>query len=136
MRHFYKPMISVPNIPLMTEIMRRREELFSGGAAVASVLPPDASRMALGIMQVTNGSALLDTKLLWLEHEKKVPILAGEEKTSHYVSVLNGQVMCLIDDECPAFNAGEVWWCDPKLDGILLNKSGDDAVLLYVSVRE
>ena len=118
----------------MTEIMRRREELFNG-AGLCKKLPPDAKKMALAIMQVVNGAGLEDSELHWLEHESKLPIVADQGRIDHYIATLSGQVMCLVDDECPAFNVGEVWWCDPKHDAIVLNKSGDDAVLLYAAIR-
>ncbi len=118
----------------MTEIMRKREELFDDGGT-AKILPVDAKRMALGIMQVCNGSGLVDASIHWIDHEKKLPVPSNGGEVGHYIAVLSGQVMCLVDDECPAFNTGEVWWCDPKHDAILLNKSGDDAVLLFASIR-
>jgi hypothetical protein len=133
MKHFYKLPINMPNIPLMTEIMRNRAELFDNHGLSVKV-PEDGKRMALGILQMTNGSALLEIPILqWLPHGSKY--VWHEADGNHYIIMLNGQVMCMVDDECPPMNTAEVWWVDGKNDAIFINKSGDDAVLLHVFVK-
>ncbi len=131
MRHFYRVLQSQPNLPLMTEIMRRQDELFATGG-LAKEVPVDARKMALAVMQVTNGTALIATALMRLEHDSKVPLPKPE--FAHYLAVLQGQVICMIGEEAPAMNTGEVWWLKPE-EAIVINKSGDDAILLYVVVK-
>lgn len=133
MKHFYKLMSGPSNAPLMTEVMRKRAELFDDKGD-GKTLPLDAKRMALGIMQVVNATGLDKAELAWLNHDGK-SLYPANGSGAHYIAVLSGQVMCLADDECPALNAGEVWWVDAKDDAIILNKSGDDAVVLRVSLK-
>ncbi len=131
MRHFYKLPVNMPNIPLMTEIMRTRAELFDE-TGKSTGLPEDAKRIGLGILQMTNGRELHGAWLQWVAHDSKHTWDGGT--IDRYIVVLNGQVMTMIDDECPAMNVSEVWWVDGKYSGILINKSGDDAVVLHVFV--
>ncbi len=116
----------------MTEIMRRQNELFAEGPA-AKTVPLDAKRVALGVMQITNGTALLKCDLVRIDHDMKFVISKSEDQ--NYIAVLSGQVMCLAGEECPAMNPGEVYWVNSADDAILLNKSGDDAVVLCVTVK-
>ncbi len=132
MRNFYKLPVNLPNVPLMTEIMRRRDELFSGSDK-AAVIPDDAKRMALGILQITNGSAVALPSLQWMIHDSKD--VWPPNPDNHYLVILSGQIMCMVNDECPAMNASEAWWVDNKSEAILINKSGDDAILLHVFVK-
>ena len=132
MRHVWKTPIGAQNPPLMTEIMRKRAELFDKDG-VGTALPPDAKKIAIGIMQLTNSVALLTANLIWIDHDKRVS-LPEDETGSRFIATLSGQVMCLVDDECPAMNGGEIWWVD-KSAIVLVNKSGDDAVLLLVSLK-
>ena len=133
MRHFFKLTQGQSNIPLMAEIMRCQEELFDGDG-IGKRLPADAKRMAIAIMQLTNGIGLEVATINRLSHDKKFQMRVGNG-ADRYVSVLSGQVHCLVDNEMPTLNAGEIWWVDPKAEAILNNKSGDDAILLHVSVR-
>ena len=128
MRAFWRVLQGQFNIPLMAEIMRNQEAVFAEGA----LLPNDARKMALGIMQVSNGLALVDATLHRIEHNAKkvLPVAIGQR----YISVLSGQLLCMIGEECPPFNAGEVWWLANQ-EAVLINKSGDDAVLLDVIVK-
>ena len=120
----------------MAEIMRN-QGVFAEGAQ----LPNDAKKMALGIMQVSNGLALVDAVLRRIEHNTKLVLpsasgtaLAPTVTHQRYISVLSGQLLCMIGDECPPFNAGEVWWLASG-EAVLINKSGDDAIILEVIVK-
>jgi hypothetical protein len=128
MRSFWRVLQGQFNLPLMTEIMRNQEAVFASGAP----LPHDAKKMALGIMQVNNGLELVDASLHRVEHNAKMVLVATPEQ--RYVSVLSGQLLCMIGDECPPFNAGEVWWLASE-EAVLINKSGDDAIILDVIVK-
>mgnify|MGYP001585297111 CR=1 FL=1 len=134
MRSFFKMSINIQNIPLMAEIMRRQDELFDEAGAAKS-LPADAKRMALGIMQLVNGSGLALAQIQHMKHDSKHVFEKDENVLDHYICVLAGQVMCLLGEECPAMNAGEVWWVAGTDDAILINKSGDDALVLKVVIR-
>ena len=111
----------------MAEIMRN-QGVFAEGAP----LPNDAKKMALGIMQVSNGLALVDAAVHRVEHNAKMVLAPTAEQ--RYVAVLSGQLLCMIGDECPPFNAGEVWWLANQ-EAVLINKSGDDAIFLEVIVK-
>lgn len=113
----------------MIEIMQNQDQVFAPNAR----LPDDAKKMALGIMQVTNGTALLDARLIRINHDEKLGIPPNEAAT--YLAVLAGQVICLIKDEAPAISAGEVWLLNSKEQATIVNKSGDDAVMLYVATK-
>ena len=67
MRHFYKLLQGQVNLPLMTEIMRNQAELFDENGW-SKELPVEAKRMALAIMQVTNGTALNNAMIERVEH--------------------------------------------------------------------
>ncbi len=127
MRAFWRVLQGQFNVPLMAEIMRN-QGVFAEGAP----LPNDAKKMALGIMQVSNGLALVDANLHRIEHNAKkvLPIAIGQR----YISILSGQLLCMIGDECPPFNTGEVWWLANQ-EAILINKSGDDAIVLEVITK-
>ena len=135
MRNFYKLPIGALNVPLMVEVMRNQNEIFDENGN-AKTLPPDTKKVALGVMQVTNGEALENVVLRRIGHDQKYPIpsakVAGYDD---YVAILSGQVMWLIGDECPAFNAGEVWWVNNKLDAVAVNKSGDDVVFIGIAIK-
>ncbi len=115
-------------MPLMAEIMRDQGAVFAEGAS----LPNDAKKMALGIMQVSNGLALVDATLHRIEHNAKMvlPMAIAQR----YIALLSGQLLCMIGEECPPFNTGDVWWLANQ-EAILINKSGDDAILLDVIVK-
>ena len=132
MRHFYKLLAGPTNTPLMVDIMQRQSDIFDA-EGYCKALPPDAKKLALGILQISNGTALTSVELRRIEHDHK--FLSRPTTDAHFIAVLSGQVMCLLDDECPAINAGEVWWIEPKVEAIIVNKSGDDAVWLDVTVR-
>lgn len=133
MRHFYKALVGPPDIPLVTEIMRRQAELFDE-AGVAKELPQPARMLSLGIMQITNSPGLVNSVLRRVEHDNK-DVWSAEAGVDHYIKVLSGQIMCMVGDECPALNTGEWWWLDAKEDAIVINKSGEDALLLYVTTK-
>lgn len=132
MRHFYKALVGPPDIPLVTEIMRRQDELFDEKGA-AKELPQGAKTLSLGIMQVTNSPGLIGSSLWRLPHDSKQ--VWNASPGDHFIKVLNGQIMCMVGDECPAMNTGEWWWLDSKQDAILINKSGDDALMLCVNTK-
>ncbi len=117
----------------MVDIMRMQAELFNENGEAKS-LPPDAKKMALGILQVTNGTSLTKSHLARLEHDKKMLFPKDESATDHYIAVLSGQIICLIDDEAPALNVGEIWWVDHNWDAVMVNKSGDDAIALIAGI--
>lgn len=131
MRHFYKLPINVQNAPLMIQIMQTQSQIFDD-EGVCKALLPDAKKVGLGILQITNGTALTGCELRRIEHDNKIPL--GSATGARYIVMLSGQVMCLVDDECPAINAGEAWWIEPKAEVIIVNKSGDDAVFLSLTI--
>ena len=133
MRHFYKAIVGPPDVPLITEIMRRQNELFDENG-VAKDLPESAKMLSLGIMQITNALGLVNRVLRRIDHNGK-DVWSAEEGVDHYVKVLCGQIVCMIGDEAPALNTGEWWWLDAKQDAIVINKSGEDAILLYVTTK-
>lgn len=134
MHNFYKTPISITSVPLVTRILREREALFDEHGWCMDNTPDEAKKIALGIMQVSNSPGLdKPASLQWLPHEGKY--LRAPFKADHYVVVLSGQIFCMIGEEAPALNVGEVWWVNAKQEAILINKSGDDAVLLHVTVR-
>ena len=133
MRHFYKLLAGPVNTPLMVDIMGRQTELFDENGEAKS-LPPDAKKMALGIMQLVNGTSLTKANVVRIGHDKKVFFPKDESATDHYIAPLSGQVICLINDEAPAFNAGEIWWIDHNWDAVMVNKSGDDAIVLIAGI--
>ena len=131
MRHFWRVLQGQFNVPLMVEIMRHQDELFDE-SGLAKRTPADARKMALGIMQVTNATSLLMDTVHMLKHDSKLafPVTEGVR----YISILSGQVICMIGEEAPAMNAGEVWMlCNSE--ALLINKSGDDAIVLNVVVK-
>ena len=133
MRHCYKLLAAPPNTSLMIAIMQNQEAVFDTDG-LCKALPPDAKKMAIGILQVINGVALTSIELRRIDHDHKFPI-APTTPDARFIALLSGQLMCLVGDECPALNIGEVWWIDPKVEALMVNKSGDDAILLGVTVR-
>jgi hypothetical protein len=115
----------------MVEIMRHQEELFDE-SGLAKRTPADARKMALGIMHVTNATSLLVDTVHMLKHNSKLAFPAVEGV--RYISTLSGQVLCMIGEEAPAMNAGDVWMLTNS-EALLINKSGDDAIVLNVVVK-
>lgn len=88
--------------------------------------------MAKAIMGVAEGTALLSATVHRIDHDAKMTLPAANAQ--RYIAVLSGQILCMIGDECPPFNVGEVWWLADQ-EALLINKSGDDAIILNVVVK-
>jgi hypothetical protein len=136
MRYFHHVAQNVLNPPLIASVMRNQDALFpehelatlrNGRDLEAMALVPDAKKMALGIMQMLNGTALGAIGIARCPHGAKLS-LGG----FLYVIHVSDGVEMLVGDEMVPLRVGDVWWT--KETGIIINKSQDDAIIMSMDI--
>ena len=152
MRYFYKlaeNMVDV--VPAMDAVMHRQPHLTNVGDGIDIIQLrdvklknspemawfPAAKRLALGVMQAVSGTALGRVDIVRLGHNAKIMDFLASREMAHYIVVLQGfkGSQLLLGDESVELRGGEVWYADMTQEGALMNKSGDDLVLLTIEVQ-
>ena len=96
-----------------------------------------ARRMALGVMRICDGVALGRVDIVRLAHTAKIVDFGAAANMAHYIVVLQGAdgAQLILGDETVNLKSGEIWYADLTQEGVLMNRSGDDLVLLTVDVQ-
>lgn len=154
MRHLYRLAQGLPIGGVMLSLLRAKPDpmqdtmvegvdelgVYSadGDDARAKGLPA-LKKLALGIMQMVEGSALGDVTLVRLAPKANLQLPTQNRFACHLV-VLHASVASRVmaGDEATQVQAGEAWWLNTSQDGSrIINAAGaeDELVVLIVDVR-
>jgi hypothetical protein len=152
-RYFHKLIEGVPVMPVMHALMRNpqiwtqdysivlRGENGNGTVVdrdLMRTLPPKVKAIAFDLMAILGGVALGSMIVTKLEPGKRV---SGEPRGQHWytpyylmlASEPGSLMMC--GDETVNMLTGEIWWCDPDAERVIVNNSKDDRVQMVIDIR-
>jgi hypothetical protein len=150
MRFFLQVFANLPTTLIMNRVMHC-QNLFQDDNGVqymtlrnelrdtpAMGMIPAAKSAALALLQGINGTALGRVYLTRLAPKTKVaPAIEENTGYSRYFVVLGGgqNALYTAGDESVDLRTGDAWYVDASQPGMIVNNSGDDALLLIVDLR-
>lgn len=152
MKHFYRVTESVPTAAIMSALMEQQDILQvstddarisyawlrEGGTDKLFAQLPQAKRLALGVMQLVEGSALGSISLERLAAGGRSFTLPLEPGFTRYCVTLLASPGATYNagDETINLRAGEIWWADGALkEATLANESSDDMIVLSLDIK-
>jgi hypothetical protein len=147
MRYFYKMLEGMPVAQHMNALMQH-QELFDIGVlriigeegvpTDTDFMVPSLKKLALGVLQMSDGSILGPVTLKRLEPKSQYAVNGSPGANSAYVIVLHAddtRTVITSGDESAVLRSGTMWWYDTDAGATISNNGEDDAVMLLVAVR-
>ena len=148
MRYFYKMLEGMPVAQHMNALMQHQEVFAEDGLlraigdegvpADTGLMTPSLKKLALGVLQMSDGSILGPVTLKRLEPKTRYAVNGSPGANSAYVIVLHAdgeRTVMISGDESAVLRSGTMWWYDTTAGATISNNGEDDAVMLLVAVR-
>jgi hypothetical protein len=139
MQYCYKVVEGVVVAQAMAAVMQHQKKAFDGPADFGFLAFAPIKKMALDFARLVDGYGLERAALVRIAPGAKINAPKRDGNGwAHFVIVLHSPapaMLCTCGDETVNLRTGEAWWFDRWEDGLLMNNSGEDVVLLGMDIR-